>query len=103
MARINEAEIDVKPLTIFVGQNGVNKSCLAHLPYEIYKIFGSIDETLNPNIVIDILNMMFKQESFKSKLAFINSLKTTETEEYERYQIDVKKGTGYLLSHSGDR
>jgi len=88
MARINEADIDVKPLTIFVGKNGVNKSYLAHLSYEIYKIFGSIDETVNSNIVIDILNMMFNKEGFKSRLDFINSLKTTETEEFERYQID---------------
>lgn len=37
IAKIKNAEIEIKPLTIFVGRNGTNKSYMAHLVYELYK------------------------------------------------------------------
>ncbi len=36
LGKIREANIEVKPLTIFVGKNGTQKSYMAHVVYGIY-------------------------------------------------------------------
>ncbi len=49
LARIKQAEIEVKNLTLFVGQNSTHKSYMAHVVYEAANIVGnqSILETIN--------------------------------------------------------
>jgi len=42
LAKIKEAEVDVKNLTLFIGQNSTNKSYMAHVIYEIYKYSQTI-------------------------------------------------------------
>jgi predicted ATPase len=42
LANIKEADIEVKNLTLFVGQNSTHKSYMAHTVYELYKEISSI-------------------------------------------------------------
>lgn len=37
LAKIKQAEIEIKPLTVFFGNNNTNKSLLAHVVYGVYK------------------------------------------------------------------
>ncbi len=57
LANIRSAEVDIKPLTIFVGRNNTNKSYLAHVVYMVYKILneGFVIGTLLPEEFIDEL------------------------------------------------
>ena len=52
LAKIREAEIEVKPLTIFVGKNGTNKSYMAHVVYGVYTVMDDLE---------DILRMKFRR------------------------------------------
>lgn len=45
MARISNASIEIKPLTIFIGKNGTNKSYMAHLVYELYKEIKNLEQS----------------------------------------------------------
>lgn len=46
LAKIKEAEVDVKNLTLFVGQNSTQKSYMAHVIYELLTILNDTSEEL---------------------------------------------------------
>ncbi|MEO1928734.1 MAG: hypothetical protein ABGX26_08620, partial [Nautiliaceae bacterium] len=55
LAKIDEAEFEIKPLTIFVGQNGTNKSYVAHTVYELnsFKLNSEIFEKIKNSLNIE--------------------------------------------------
>ena len=73
LANIKSAEINLKPLTIFVGKNNTNKSYLAHVVYMVHKILYEstsflgikkisfsdkfVDELFKKYISLDILDI----------------------------------------------
>ncbi|WP_457561904.1 AAA family ATPase [Caminibacter pacificus] len=71
LAKIEEFEFEVNPLTIFVGQNGTHKSYVAHIVYELNKfnlnidIFEEIKKNLNiePKKFIEYINKNKIRES----------------------------------------
>lgn len=72
LARIKEAEVEVKNLTLFVGQNSTHKSYMAHVVYESAIIGKSKElvETINQsfNAGRDILeNISIENEDFNQK------------------------------------
>jgi len=46
LGKIKEAEIELKPLTVFVGKNGTQKSYMAHVVYGIAKNLQGVDDSL---------------------------------------------------------
>ncbi|MDC0933350.1 AAA family ATPase [Arcobacteraceae bacterium] len=47
LAKIKEAEVEIKNLTLFIGQNSTNKSYMAHIIYELYKELSLFQESRN--------------------------------------------------------
>ena len=45
LARIKKAEVEVKNLTLFVGQNSTHKSYMTHTIYELFKEISSVEYT----------------------------------------------------------
>lgn len=85
LARIKEAEIEVKNLTLFVGQNSTHKSYLAHVVYELYKEVSNIK---NNNFQKAILSISKKiHQDFKKDVEYLLSLKREISEEEHHHQI----------------
>lgn len=84
LAKIKNSEIEIKPLTIFVGKNGTNKSYMAHLIYELYKEISILGENKSSlgKLIKDFIIL------HKSALDSLESLITNEKEYLEHYQVD---------------
>ena len=72
LAKIDEAEFEIKPLTIFVGQNGTNKSYVAHTVYELNNF------NLNSQIFEEIKNSLNIEQ--KKIIEYINKNKIKESD-----------------------
>jgi len=69
LGKIKSAQLEIKPLTIFVGKNGTQKSYMAHIVYGVYKyIFGSELELLIKDLVKDLLGKGKKIDFIYKKL-----------------------------------
>ena len=115
MARIERAYIELKPLTVFIGKNGTNKSYMAHLVYELYKEINNFEEPLfmkdskvTRNIIASFINK-YKEELGKSfnfaiiDESYIIDKLQVDIDEYEDmeyviyiYSIDKLKNDGIL-------
>lgn len=87
LANIKEADIEVKNLTLFVGQNSTHKSYMAHTVYELYKEIGSIKNNWNKkNRMISIIskNLFAKYEK---EIAEILSLEKEISSEIDRFEL----------------
>lgn len=88
LANIKEADIEVKNLTLFVGQNSTHKSYMAHTVYELYKEIGSIKNNWNKkNRMISIISKQLFLD-YKKEIAEIISLKREIFEETHKYELD---------------
>ena len=90
MARIKESTIELKPLTVFIGKNGTNKSYMAHLVYELHKEINNFEE---PSFMKDskitrkiIANFIAEH---KESLLSLDSAIINEEKLSERIQTDV--------------
>ena len=90
MARIDNATVELKPLTVFIGKNGTNKSYMAHLVYELYKEISTLegptymrDSKVTRNIIASFV-LDNKESILKLDEAIIN-----EEKKIERQQVDV--------------
>ncbi len=69
LAKIEEATIDIKDLTIFVGKNSTNKSYLAQVIYMLNKIFFNLHNIKDSKIdLVTFYNIFFKKDDTKKKL-----------------------------------
>lgn len=87
LANIKEADIEVKNLTLFVGQNSTHKSYMAHTVYELYKEIGSIKNNWNKkNRMISIIskNLFAKYEK---EIAEILSLEKEISSKIDRFEL----------------
>jgi len=89
LARISNAEVEMKNLTLFVGQNSTHKSYMAHVLYEFYKEVASLKN--NYGVLSRFVNTISKkiQQNFQSELEYLLSLKNEYIEGIEQHQIDV--------------
>lgn len=89
LANIKEAEVEVKNLTLFVGQNSTHKSYMSHIIYELYKEISSLDSFLGnwgkKNKIITAIIKHIDKKDFE----YFNSLNIDVSENIEAEQIDV--------------
>lgn len=65
LAKINEAEVEVKNLTLFIGQNSTNKSYMAHVIYELLSFLNSYEEKeQNDKLSSKVITKNFKKSQF---------------------------------------
>ena len=84
MARIKESTIKLKPLTVFIGKNGTNKSYMAHLVYELHKEINNFkDSKITRNIIANFI------AEHKESLLSLDSAIINEEKLSERIQTDV--------------
>lgn len=84
MARIKESTIKLKPLTVFIGKNGTNKSYMAHLVYELHKEINNFkDSKITRNIIANFI------AEHKESLLSLDSAIINEEKISERIQTDV--------------
>jgi len=90
MARIEESTIELKPLTVFIGKNGTNKSYMAHLVYELHKEIKNFEEPsfakdskITRNIIANFIT------EYKESLLLLDSSIVSEEKLSERIQTDV--------------
>lgn len=90
MARIKESTIELKPLTVFIGKNGTNKSYMAHLVYELHKEINNFEEPsfmkdskITRNIIANFI------AEHKESLLSLDSAIINEEKLSERIQTDV--------------
>lgn len=88
LARIKSAKIELKNLTLFVGQNSTHKSYMAHAFYEFYKEVANLKE--NPRALIRFLNTLTKKlhNKYFKELEYLLSLPSELVEETESYPIN---------------
>lgn len=87
LAKIAEAEVEVKNLTLFVGQNSTHKSYMAHVIYELYKEFSNLGSNLNWNSRNKFISSIIKNLN-SSDYKYFESLKIEISEINEQEQID---------------
>jgi predicted ATPase len=90
MARIENSTINIKPLTVFVGKNGTNKSYMAHLVYELYKEIKKLDNEMfydESKIARNIRTKFLKDN--KDKLQNLDSAIISSEEHEIKHQVDV--------------
>ncbi len=69
LGKIKKANIELKPLTIFVGKNGTQKSYMAHVAYGLNKFLGlPIRVVLAKAIEKSLINMFGKDIKQKDKI-----------------------------------
>jgi len=91
LARIREAEVEVKPLTIFVGKNGTNKSYMAHVVYGVYSVLDNIEAILDMKFR-KILDERFSSiEKIGDLFYFFDNLDSFITNIYELLENFVKE------------
>lgn len=88
LANIKETQcaIEIKNLTLFVGQNSTHKSYMAHTVYELYKEINSIKNNWNKkNRIISTIskNLLLKYEAEISEILSLKRDISEETKEYE--------------------
>ena len=105
LGKIKEAKIEIKNLTIFVGQNSTNKSYMAHVIYETFKYFSHLDNHLsrfNLNLLghINVSFNSYRDDTLSN--IDIPNISTTQ-KEFETIQ-DIyyfpSSRTGFILAHN---
>ncbi len=88
LAKIKKAEIEVKDLTLFIGQNSTNKSYMAHIIYELFKELSLLEEGRTSYRFISNIAKKIIQENI-SDITYLFSLKQDLEEEIFTRQIDI--------------
>jgi predicted ATPase len=89
LAKIKKANVEIKDLTLFVGQNSTNKSYMAHIIYELFKEISILSRDnrymrINNKLKRDIsLKILIKYEKELSALPkdFSEHIKQTQVDE----------------------
>lgn len=89
LARIKEAEVEVKNLTLFVGQNSTHKSYMAHVIYEFYKEVSNLKDSYGMLSRFGAFISKKVQQQYKDEVEYLLSLRRELTEEIQERQIDV--------------
>ena len=87
LARIKEAEVEVKNLTLFVGQNSTHKSYMAHVVYESANIVSN-------QLILETINQSFN--AGRDILENI-SIEYEESEQRKLYYFPASR-SGYTLA-----
>ena len=87
LANIKEAEVEIKNLTLFVGQNSTHKSYMAHVVYELFKEINSLSGFMaNWNKRNKIISSVIKNLD-KEYYDYFESLKRKYSEDFLSDQI----------------
>lgn len=88
LANIKEAEVNIKNLTLFVGQNSTHKSYMAHTVYELYKEISSIKNNWNKKnrIILSVSKNLFSK--YEKEISELLLLEREISENIEKYPID---------------
>ena len=87
LARIKEAEIEVKNLTLFVGQNSTHKSYMAHVIYELYKELSNFSNKSKNKVKLSRYVAKKFHQNFEDDINYILSLKKEIFEEVYKYEV----------------
>lgn len=88
LAKIKNASIEVKNLTLFIGQNSTNKSYMAHAIYELYKEISTLSGSRsNWNKKNKIIYSVLKQID-NTYFEYAKSLERKFSEDIDIEQID---------------
>jgi predicted ATPase len=87
LARIKEAEIEVKNLTLFVGQNSTHKSNMAHVIYELYKELSNFSNKSKNKVKLSRYVVKKFHQNFEDDINYILSLKKEIFEEVYKYEV----------------
>jgi len=88
LAKIREAEVEVKNLTLFIGQNSTNKSYMAHIIYELYKELSLFQEPRNSHRFNTLITKRLITDH-KKEIEYLFSLEHELEEEVLSHQVDV--------------
>jgi len=75
LARIKNAEVEIKNLTLFVGQNSTHKSYLAHVVYELFKEIGNLGHNHVSKLKFSSIISRKIHQNFREDIEYILSLK----------------------------
>ncbi|MEA2029894.1 MAG: AAA family ATPase [Campylobacterota bacterium] len=89
LAKIEEATIDIKNLTVFVGKNSTNKSYMAHTVYMVNKVLSQFIGGGYNDYNIDLLNTYIKTTNAKEDIKLLRTTKRTLTNNKEQLEVDV--------------
>ena len=107
LARIEDATLEIKDLTIFVGKNSTNKSYSAHIVYMLNKILSkfSDDKHGRNSYIRALLNKYIKDENTHELIKKIKELEplvlNREDEiqiDYDEYQLEYRREVTYDFS-----
>lgn len=86
LANIKEAEVEVKNLTLFVGQNSTHKSYMAHIIYELYKEICNLKNNWNKRnrVIANISKNLFSK--YEKEISEILEIKKEISENIEKYK-----------------
>ena len=90
LAKIEEASIEVKDLTVFVGKNSTNKSYMAHTVYMLNKVLSSIHNK-KEKYATEAFGKYIKINKNSNFLKEINRLKTSDFWEEHPLLVDGKE------------
>lgn len=89
LAKIEKAEVDVKNLTLFVGQNSTHKSYMAHVIYELYKEIANLGNNhmnwSRRNKLVSTIIKNIEQNDF----TYFESLEIEISGEIDEEQVDT--------------
>ena len=89
LANIDSAEIELKNLTLFVGQNSTHKSYMAHVCYELFKELSRLDSpTRNWNKKNKIISSIIRKLT-KNDYEYFDNLEYTVTSDFHTEQISA--------------
>ncbi|MEA1954849.1 MAG: AAA family ATPase [Campylobacterota bacterium] len=88
IAKIDEADVEIKDLTVFVGKNSTNKSYMAHTVYMVNKILSKFDDSTYrfSNFSSKIFNEYLKDTITKDDIQLLETLETFSTVKQHQIQ-----------------
>lgn len=83
LARIKEASVALKPLTIFIGKNNTNKSYVAHVFYALLDLASVRWRHVEKNIS-EIIEKEYIKETVEQLKPFLEKTEETMLDNYNR-------------------
>jgi len=87
IAKIDEAEIEIKDLTIFVGKNSTNKSYMAHTIYILNKVLSKLNTGAYGLGGYSFFNEYLKSEIAKKDIEYIQKLEKFSVIKQQQIQV----------------
>ncbi len=108
LARIKQANIEIKDLTIFVGKNSTNKSYSAHIVYMLNKILSKFtdDKYKRSSYIRTLFNKYLNNKNTEELIKKVRDVNTSVVDReheieinYEEYQLEYTREVTYDFSN----